>query len=504
MDGNVSATTNKEVGREYSSLVDAKVRLHGNEAPLFNSNSQMIDTHLLFPNFSMVEVVEPMAGDPFQRSTILIDDLLRWIHVSEIGHRVHLRGRVTMQRPGVSLCIRDATRGICAQTTQDTRLALGDEVDIAGFAGAENATPFLANAVFRKIGDDDPVAAKPITANEAMLGKFNSELVQIDGQVIGHDLASSDTTLMLTSGNFIFTAILPKSITGSEASQWANGSGLRITGICSIQVDSQLSEIGEGLAVTKSFRILMRSPADVVIVRRPSWWSAGHVLVLLALALAATLCVLVWVAALRRRLQQQTETIRESERQFRHLAEHDTLTGLVTRAVLQDRLNVALQSARHNHSGLALLMLDVDKFKQINDTLGHLGGDAVLRVTAARLAGTVRKTDTVARMGGDEFVLILNELNDPDDATRFAQKVVRCLAAPIPFEGREVPVSVSVGVHLASAGELDAETLLQGADHAMYRAKNMGRNCYQLYHPGAHSSETERQMAGLLPNPNRS
>ena len=165
------------------------------------------------------------------------------------------------------------------------------------------------------------------------------------------------------------------------------------------------------------------------------------------------------------------------------MAHHDSLTGLATRPVFQDRLNVALESARRHHTKLALIMMDLDNFKNINDTLGHQAGDEVLRVTAERIVGAVRKSDTVARMGGDEFVALLPDLRAPLAAESIAAKVVAALSAPISFAGVEVPVSVSAGVCLVSSGEIDADTLLKNVDVALYQAKALGRNCFQSYTP---------------------
>ena len=134
-------------------------------------------------------------------------------------------------------------------------------------------------------------------------------------------------------------------------------------------------------------------------------------LILLGLLLTGTLAALAWVA-LRKRVWRQTILLRESEERFRHMALHDALTGLATRLLLRDRLDTAVDAARRRQTGLALLMVDLDKFKDINDTFGHHAGDEVLRVTADRLLAAVRKADTVARFGGDEFVVLLADLLD--------------------------------------------------------------------------------------------
>jgi len=187
--------------------------------------------------------------------------------------------------------------------------------------------------------------------------------------------------------------------------------------------------------------------------------------------------VLAWVMVLRKR-------IRESEERFRHMAQHDHLTGLATRLVLQDRLSVALEGAKRRRTGLALLMLDIDNFKSINDTLGHRAGDEALRATAERIVQSVRKSDTVARIGGDEFVVLLSDLIDSQAAGTIAAKLVAALSAPVSFAGRELAVRVSIGVCTALPGELDAELLLRNADAALYRAKAKGKGCYQVFIPG--------------------
>jgi diguanylate cyclase (GGDEF)-like protein len=479
-DGVISVLMQKEPGADSSHLVDARVRIRGNAGPLFdNSRTQMIGVRIQCPSLSAVSIVEPPPNDPFKLPVIPIDRLLQWDVAPLLAHRVHVQGRVTLQWPGSMVCLRDAQQGICAQTDQGTPLRDGEAIDMAGFASAEGSAPVLTDAVFKSggAGAAAPVPAVPVTAEKALKGGYESQLIQIDGKLISRDLASADTTLLLTSGKSIVAAVLPQGLGGPEATAWKNGSVLRIKGICSVQLDVKKSGLEIGTAVPKTFRVLMRSPADVVVLQKPSWWTPVHAVVLLTLALAVTLAVLAWVMVLRRR-------IRESEERFRHVAQHDALTGLATRLVLQDRLTVALEAAKRHHNGLALLMLDIDRFKDINDMSGHHAGDEVLRVTAERMVQAVRKSDTVARMGGDEFVVLLPDLIDPRAAESIAAKLVTMLSAPVPFAGRELAVSVSIGVCTASPGELDPEVLLRNADAALYLAKAQGRNCFEVFFIG--------------------
>jgi diguanylate cyclase (GGDEF)-like protein len=171
-----------------------------------------------------------------------------------------------------------------------------------------------------------------------------------------------------------------------------------------------------------------------------------------------------------------------SEQRIRHMAHHDELTGLPNRALLHDRLAQALGQAQRTGRPLALLFLDLDGFKYINDSLGHEIGDRLLRSVAARLqSSVVRSGDTVARLGGDEFVVMLVDLQRAEDAAAVAQQVVQTLSRPLRADGRTLHVTASVGVATFPADGDSAELLLKHADAAMYRAKAHGRNGVQCY-----------------------
>lgn len=235
--------------------------------------------------------------------------------------------------------------------------------------------------------------------------------------------------------------------------------------------------MGVERAMHEIISALMRSPADLIVVQQPSWWMPVHASLPLTLALCGILLALGWVTILRRR-------IRLCEERCRQLAQQDALTGLATLLVLEDRLGVALEAAKRHSAGLALLMLDIDRFRHINDTRGHHAGDEVLRVTAGRILQAVRKSDTVARMGGDGFVVLLPDLIDPHAAENVATKLLPLLAAPVPFAHDELTVSVSIGVCVAAPGELDAEELLKKVDIALSRAKAKGKNRLEVFLPG--------------------
>jgi diguanylate cyclase (GGDEF)-like protein len=170
---------------------------------------------------------------------------------------------------------------------------------------------------------------------------------------------------------------------------------------------------------------------------------------------------------------------REDEERF--LAYHDTLTGLPNRRLLDDRLRQALHLAQRRDARLAVMLVDLDEFKQVNDAHGHRAGDAVLREVAARLAACVRKADTLARQGGDEFVVVIPDLAQEADCSVVADKILRALAAPLRAEGEAVRLGASIGISLYPADAGDGDALLRNADAAMYRAKRAGGNQYCHY-----------------------
>lgn len=171
-----------------------------------------------------------------------------------------------------------------------------------------------------------------------------------------------------------------------------------------------------------------------------------------------------------------------------YLAQHDPLTGLPNRLLLSDRLQQSIALAQRHHKSLALMFVDVDHFKSINDTLGHDTGDEVLRETARRIVSCVRESDTVSRLGGDEFVILLPEVALPGDAGAIADKVVDAMATMLQLKQLSLAVSVSIGIGVYPQDGTDPETLLRHADVAMLAAKVQGRGNRQFFHREMSSS----------------
>ena len=194
---------------------------------------------------------------------------------------------------------------------------------------------------------------------------------------------------------------------------------------------------------------------------------------------------------------------KQAEDKLAHLAQFDTVTGLPNRYLFKDRLSLTLVQAQRNDWSIGVLFVDLDRFKAVNDTYGHAAGDTLLRQVAGRLKDCVRSGDTVGRLSGDEFAVMLSDLAKADDAGLVAQKIVSALAAPFDLGGNTAYVSASIGIAVFPSDGADPDTLLKNADTAMYRAKEQGRNCYQFYLPQMNEQLSQRlqlqaQLRGAL------
>jgi diguanylate cyclase (GGDEF)-like protein len=191
--------------------------------------------------------------------------------------------------------------------------------------------------------------------------------------------------------------------------------------------------------------------------------------------------VIVALAAVLAVLEDQREEAAAATSQVEQLAYYDTLTSLPNRTLFSDRLRVALTHAQRHHHKVAVLFLDVDRFRQINDSLGHSVGDRMLKTVASRIKASVREEDTVARFGGDEFTILIHIVGKIEDAGKIAQKILDSLKVPMMVDDRELVVTSSIGISLYPIDGTDGETLIRNADTAMNRAKDVGGTSYHYY-----------------------
>jgi len=187
-----------------------------------------------------------------------------------------------------------------------------------------------------------------------------------------------------------------------------------------------------------------------------------------------------------------------------HMAQHDVLTGLANRTLLTERLTRALGLAKRKQKKIGLLFIDIDNFKHINDSRGHAVGDRLLQIIARRLESVVRITDTVCRQGGDEFVVLLTEIEHSEDAAHVAEKMIAAFAVPQQIHEQPIAVTLSIGISLYPKDGSDVDALFQRADNAMYRAKVCGRNNYQFYSSGVDTPLITTADSGSRPQANTS
>lgn len=513
-------------------LEDATIRLRGVFGTVFNSRRQIVGYQLSTSSPPDVEILEPPVQDPFALPPTPIADLLRFAPHARTGHRVKVTGSVTMLGHD-RLYLQDATGGLEVHiVARDLRL--GQTIEAVGYATAGPYSPILSDAQVRPHGVDHPIAPVPSSPDTLLRGQYDSQLVSLDGTLLAVVDIPTGKDLLLQSGLVTFHAQLDTSEAPVPTAYLQPGATLRITGVCSAQVDPDhlyflLFQPPVG------FTILLRSPADITVLRPAPWWTPQRTLTAVALLTVVMIVTLGWVTALRRRIHLQRDALRkaaettqaitdlatamndvtnqqdfsarvsvrgsepiaglvvhfnqmlcelqhrdhaekEAERKLQQQALTDELTGLPNRRLLSDRLEQILARARRDSCMVALLYIDLDGFKLVNDSLGHPVGDLLLREVADRLRSKIRQSDTLARLGGDEFTVILSKVTHAEDAELVANVLLQALSARFLIAGQEITIGASIGVSLFPKNGGDAYELLQHADSAMYAAKRNGKN----------------------------
>jgi len=180
-------------------------------------------------------------------------------------------------------------------------------------------------------------------------------------------------------------------------------------------------------------------------------------------------------------LYTEISELKRRDRELQHMAYHDALTGIPNRELFQQRVDQALAAARRHGLTAAVMFLDLDHFKNVNDSLGHPAGDALLKCIAGRLRSCFRDIDTVARVGGDEFAIVLMDLNRPESVTTLASRLLQVVGRPVEFNGQQIVTGISIGIAIAPTDGKDAATLIKNADLALYRAKCDGRGTFRFF-----------------------
>lgn len=285
-------------------LVDSTVKVRGICSTLFNRQRQLFGFRVLVPRAVDLVVETPPPRDPFDVPTQSIGSLLQFTPRGSFGHRVKLAGTVVYHEPGSALFLQNEKEGVYCQTRERTQLMAGERVEVLGFPAKGEYTPVLQDAVYRKVGDGSPPVPAKLDVDEALAGTHDCRLIQLTAKLLERTERGRERFLVLERDGFIFHAYLGQDIaSGMGFNPMQKGSEVSVTGICLIERGANW-RAGESWRA-KSFRLLLRSPADVVVQKAPPWWlqwGPGRIIGVLSVLL---LGALLWISRLRRRLKAQ-------------------------------------------------------------------------------------------------------------------------------------------------------------------------------------------------------
>jgi len=432
-------------------LLDAQVRVSAVCGTIFNEKRQLVGIRFFVPNAESVQIMEPA---PVEAANIVrpVVTLLRFDPLNLSMHRVKIRGVVTLQDKNLNFYLQDSTAGIYVVADQKISLQPGQVVEVLGFAMADPEGPFLDDASVVPVSLNESIVPATVAAEEMSAGSYSSQLVRVEGKLLERIGGPEQSVLILQSGQVMLRARLKS---GDLPAGIRQGSLLEVTGI--LQKEDQTSP--------RSYRIALRSGDDIRVLHAASWWTPGHTARASVVAVIAILVAMLWVVVGAYRIRT-------------HQARHDSLTGLQNRNSTLEYLERQMARAVREQSSIGIILADVDYFKKINDTNGHLAGDAVLRRIAVILNADLRPYDAVGRYGGEEFLIVVPNCNADrarEVAERIRLRIQEDKFAPT-LPAQSLPVTCSFGIAIASDASWTVDSLLHSADCALYESKNSGRN----------------------------
>jgi diguanylate cyclase (GGDEF)-like protein len=610
-----------------SRLLDATVRVTGALGGTFDvTNDRILGLRLNVNRSSAIRVVHAGDEGTAAQEPMPLAELLKSNEVLRDRHRVFTSGVVTLYDPGEKLVVQDGDSSLLVETRQTDPVSIGRRVEVTGFATAVDGVAGLDSGQFSIVPGGTAVTPHAITFADAMTGLYDDKLVSIEGEVISQTRENHLDTIILRSGNRVFPVLFRKPASDVDpfpAYPW--GTRIRATGVCVVHVRGFWGAV-------ESIQVQVRSPQDIAVVSKASWWTLKHLFLVTSSMLGFALLALAWGLRMRwrlldkekqlrqkseqetsrlstlarmeqqrsrilelinsfqplpivlaaiqayademwagrrgythvltnRRLELMTRTFLTPEANARledldpsvseeacaeavrshglvgpnpsrnvwsrpilssrgevlgtmtfeggagdplplnmeafefgcnlaaiaidnrrlyedvlHRSEHDQLTGLANRTLVHRRLEEALEQAHASQRHAALLYLDLDDFKNVNDSYTHRVGDAYLIEVAQRFKHCLRERDTLGRIGGDEFIAVLTDVEDAEIAHGIADRLVHAMDEPFAIEGHTIRGAVSIGLAFYPSSSSSAIGIMQFADHAMYAAKRAGGN----------------------------
>lgn len=444
-------------GDGWKRLPGELISIRGVCGSAFNDRRQFMGLRLFSPSLDDIKVEKPVPADPFQTPQRAVDSFMVFGDKQKAVERIKVKGVVTLFKPGIAFYIQDGQRGLGIRTSQTDPLVPGQVVEVVGYPAAGRYAPILEDAVYRVVGSAAPVVPVLVPASGMSqtnqfgfrITPFNAQLVQLTGELLEEIPGQSEDQLIVKEGDLVYTArlLLPE----PGRIPLPHGTIVRLVGVSVASVD-QAHDV-------RSFELMLRSTADIVVVRRAPWWNAEHAGWVVALCMIGLLLVISVIAFVR------------YHEQLRKMAMTDSLTDLFNRRGFFLHGERLWQMALRRKTAFLLFYIDIDDFKTINDERGHKAGDHALQAVAELLRKCFRKTDVLARMGGDEFAVgCMAPVDSHECLTARLQEAIDLHNRQ---DGREFDLNLSVGMFVCNAehASLKIGDLLRQADTLMYEQK---------------------------------
>ena len=438
------------------------VRIRGVCGTVFNDRRQFVGLRLFVSSLGDIEVETPSPLDPFATPAVSLDELMQFKAGSAALERIRVQGTVTYSRPGQGFFLEEGQRGVFVRSRQNAPIAIGSRVETVGYLAPGRYSPGLEDAVYRLAGQSAVVS--PVSADAAgmisvspdgvVAAPFDSLLVRLKGELVEEHTGDAEDVLILKDEGRYFSARLAHTV--PPIRDYPPGTLLAVTGVSVTRMDDTRGAYG--------FVILLRSPADIAILRHAPWWNHKHAGWVVSGCLVGLLIVAAVVVFLRRQALLQA------------LAVTDPLTGLYNRRGFLELASHDWELAQRRRATLLLFYIDLDRFKQINDTQGHKAGDLALQTVARILRESFRTSDVVARVGGDEFAVACDADADSPAAieSRIEDAVARHNASP----DAQFQLGLSIGAFVGddSVYRYSLDELIAYADANMYVRKSQRRH----------------------------
>jgi diguanylate cyclase (GGDEF)-like protein len=449
-------------------LLDAEVEVTGIAAGKFDDKMQQTGVVLFISSLADVKIIKRASASPWFLPVTPMDRIIAVPHTNGLTPRVRVHGTITFYQPDTAVVLQDGPKSLWIATHTREPLKIGDQADATGFPEARDRLLTLIDGEIQDSHIFQPVTPQSAAWHQLAFWSANKpdghqdDLVSIEGVIVADVREAIQDEYVLAADGRLFTAIYHHPLTPGALSpmiEIPQGTKIRVTGICAI-VESYTINPGKEVP----FNILMRSPQDMVVIQGAPWWTAAHALWVVIILVLVILGMTGWLAVVRRQARMRVLTVT------------DPLTGLYNRRGFFLLAEHQWQLALRKKSSFLLFYIDIDRFKEINDTYGHKEGDRALQTVAAALRDCFRKTDLIARIGGDEFVLTTDL--PPDSRTMLEQRLVSAVHESTSNTGRPYQISLSVGILQcdASLGAYSLEDLLARADALMYEQKRERRN----------------------------